>query len=218
MKKRSVLSCFVVSAVLLTACQSQPLSVAPSKPAAPAEQTQPINTIGGTTPKSVTSNTSTSNGSGNHQSGQKSTNRNSKTEKWYEGDNFDNTGFPKKFLALAKQGKIIATDFGIGTPQSTVTKAWGKGKPHSEDPSNVDYPDRNISIQFADGSIRLITASNIFLESVSGAQLKKDLGKPRIELDKGKYLYLEYEAGSYVMGVNVLKEHGFIESIMVVAP
>lgn len=185
MKKISVLSSVVISAVLLSACQFQS-SAAPSNPTAPAEQTQPVNTTNPSNqPTSVDVANNHSSKSSSNQASQKQSSQSSKTNSDVQQLLYD---IWKTANSLEVIGSLPVT---VGSTRKDVEKAWGKPDktPH---PQLAEYTSKHIIVHYyEDGTVSELDYRDPRLKKIKLSDVKKAFKKPmKIEnLANGYHYY-----------------------------
>lgn len=101
-------------------------------------------------------------------------------------------------FSLAKEGKVINSEFGLGSSRSAIIRAWGE--PDETDGSSyyVRYLAREVAYSF-DMSLHanMITSYDSSLQKLTLSEVKKELGKPVSEYNSEREHFLQYQIGTH---------------------
>jgi hypothetical protein len=123
----------------------------------------------------------------------------------------------KKAKKQARQGKVINSEFAIGTAKQLIVKKYGQPDKGSTDEA-LYYEARHLAFSLQHQKVSRITTQDPKLLKVTKAQVKEILGNPdRIEGAAG-HLYWTYKIGKYELTFdwqNVDPEIGKLLSVTV---
>jgi hypothetical protein len=103
-----------------------------------------------------------------------------------------------KSMQLAATGKVINSEFGLGTDKETILRAWGT--PDEEDEfSFLEYNDRGIlfCLDAWSQTVNLIVTYDQRLQQNTLSEVRKVLGRPIDEYDTEGVHLLYYRAGEH---------------------